>query len=411
MFSGLGSISDLNQQFAQFTSNLTNLDSLQDGTTTNQTSSNGKVESNDEGPGRDGRKSDALQALEAENAELREELQVERSLGMDLKAYLSVKDDQLQLKETEVTELRDIIRGMELSETNSAKELAEYKVDCERRIRLLTDSVSDYQHREEELQKRLEYLSSQRTTSKSDDSEPSNDAIDHEALLAESQEAHQAAQRTIADLTRRLDQSASDLSQATKIEADLRAEANFKKNEIDALNTLVEGLQVQLRQASESVAAASHASSSELDEKAAAIERLEADVQGYLNSIVQLNEERDASLERCAAAESRSASLEERLRSVQDSATQQSASASGALDELSQAKELAEDRARLVRDAEGKVGALTEKLKDMMHRFAELKSKSTTHAQQLEERVAEITKLAQAKVGTLLFRRFICPQF
>ena len=403
MFSGLGSISDLNQQFAQFTSNLTNLDSLQDGTTTNQTSSNGKVESNDEGPGRDGRKSDALQALEAENAELREELQVERSLGMDLKAYLSVKDDQLQLKETEVTELRDIIRGMELSETNSAKELAEYKVDCERRIRLLTDSVSDYQHREEELQKRLEYLSSQRTTSKSDDSEPSNDAIDHEALLAESQEAHQAAQRTIADLTRRLDQSASDLSQATKIEADLRAEANFKKNEIDALNTLVEGLQVQLRQASESVAAASHASSSELDEKAAAIERLEADVQGYLNSIVQLNEERDASLERCAAAESRSASLEERLRSVQDSATQQSASASGALDELSQAKELAEDRARLVRDAEGKVGALTEKLKDMMHRFAELKSKSTTHAQQLEERVAEITKLAQAKVGILLF--------
>lgn len=403
MFSGLGSISDLNQQFAQFTSNLTNLDSLQDGTTTNQTSSNGKVESNDEGPGRDGRKSDALQALEAENAELREELQVERSLGMDLKAYLSVKDDQLQLKETEVTELRDIIRGMELSETNSAKELAEYKVDCERRIRLLTDSVSDYQHREEELQKRLEYLSSQRTTSKSDDSEPSNDAIDHEALLAESQEAHQAAQRTIADLTRRLDQSASDLSQATKIEADLRAEANFKKNEIDALNTLVEELQVQLRQASESVAAASHASSSELDEKAAAIERLEADVQGYLNSIVQLNEERDASLERCAAAESRSASLEERLRSVQDSATQQSASASGALDELSQAKELAEDRARLVRDAEGKVGALTEKLKDMMHRFAELKSKSTTHAQQLEERVAEITKLAQAKVGILLF--------
>jgi DNA anti-recombination protein RmuC len=50
-------------------------------------------------------------------------------------------------------------------------------------------------------------------------------------------------------------------------------------------------------------------------------------------------------------------------------------------------------------ESEGKVATLTEKLKDMMHRFAELKSKSAAQLQQAEDKYRDLTKIAQAKVG------------
>lgn len=393
MFSGLGSISDLNQQFAQFTSNLTNLDSLQDGSVSGQPNSGG--------PGQNEQKSDSLHTLKAENTELRVELQTQQSLVEDLKAYLSVKDSELNLKETEADGLRDSIRCVERAEAHSAKELADYKRECERKIQSLTDTVAEYQRREKDLltaQKLVEIPPGQPHLPKSDDYNLPITATNHEAMLTESQESYKAAQRTIADLTRRLDQVTSDLARAAEVESELRAEAKLVLEQSLSLSSSVEDMRVQLRRADESAVSSTDELRAQLDEKTVVIERLEADMQGYLNNIVELNEEHNATLERCASAESRCVALEERLRTVLDSSELNSASTSDALGELGRARELAEDRARLVQEAENKVTTLTEKLKDMMHRFAELKSKSTSQAQQLQERVTEITKLAQAKV-------------
>lgn len=401
MFSGLGSISDLNQQFAQFTSNLTNLDSLQDGSASSQ--------SNAFEPKHNEQKLDSLRTLEAENAALRVELQTQQSLVEDLKAYLSIKDHELNLKETEADGFRDSIRTVERAEAHSAKELTEYKTECEKRIHFLTDKVIGYERREDDLlaaQKGFENVPGQPLFSKSEDRNIPNSVTNHEAILAESQEAYIAAQQTITDLTRRLGLVTSDLARAQRVETELRTEVKLELEKSLSLNSLVEDMRVQLWRADESNVTSTDESQAKLKEQAAVIERLEADMQGYLNNIVELNEEHNTTLARCASAESRCAALEERLRTVLESSEQRSASTSDALGELGRVRELAEDRARLVQEAENKVATLTEKLKDMMHRFAELKSKSSAQAQQMQERVAEITKLAQAKVHAVRCRVF-----
>lgn len=404
MFSGLGSISDLNQQFAQFTSNLTNLDSLQDGSNPiPATAKTGHATSDDQ--------SSTVRSLELANEKLTEELSCQQSLMNDLKAYLSVKDDQLTSKDAEIVFLtKELNQAIELEQV-ATKALSEYRLQTEEKLKALTEDLADRQspkkrvdkitqsnelkvasRKIEELERRLaEALFARPAGSEESQSDVSEDSS-HALALEESHRATALADQQVQELKEHL----------TAVEKDIISQKNQYSSELDNANQCIEQLRSDLLTSSASATSQIAELQVQLSEKAGALEKLEVDLQAYLNNIVELNEEKSLLLDRIARAESRCVELEASLRATQASVSslehQNTHTSNAASDEVAQLRDLADTRMRLLQEAEGKVSTLTEKLKDMMHRFAELKAKSTGQNQQLEERLADITKLAQAKV-------------
>ncbi len=402
MFSGLGSISDLNQQFAQFTSNLTNLDSLQDGSTPIPATTKSANATDDQ--------TSIVRSLELANEKLTEELSCQQSLVNDLKAYLAVKDDQLNSKDAEVVLLtKELNQAIELEQV-ATKAFSEYKAQTEEKLKALTEDLADRQSprkrgdknvhanelkvangKVEELERQLAEALNAHSVQPVASQSLSEDSS-HVLALEESRRAAVVADQQILELKEHL----------TAVEKDLLFQKTKYSSELDNANQCIEQLRSDFLTSSTSAASQIAEFQVQLSEKAGALEKLESDLQSYLNNIVELNEEKGSLLDRSTRAESRCAELEASLRATQASVSslehQHASAGNTASDELAQARELADTRMRLLQEAEGKVSTLTEKLKDMMHRFAELKAKSTTQNQQLEERLADITKLAQAKV-------------
>ena len=409
MFSGLGSISDLNQQFAQFTSNLTNLDSLQDGSNPiPATAKTGHATSDDQ--------SSTIRSLELANEKLTEELSCQQSLMNDLKAYLSVKDDQLTSKDAEIVFLtKELNQAIELEQV-ATKALSEYRLQTEEKLKALTEDLADRQspkkrvdkitqsnelkvasRKIEELERRLaEALNARPVGSEASQSGVSEDSS-HALALEESHRATALADQQVQELKEHL----------TAVEKDIISQKNHYSSELDNASECIEQLRSDLLTSSASATSQIAELQVQLSEKAGVLEKLEVDLQAYLNNIVELNEEKSLLLDRIARAESRCVELEASLRATQASVSslehQNTSTSNAASDEVAQLRDLADTRMRLLQEAEGKVSTLTEKLKDMMHRFAELKAKSTGQNQQLEERLADITKLAQAKVYIQIF--------
>lgn len=382
MFSGLGSISDLNQQFAQFTSNLTNLDSLQDGTAVPNSSAT---------PDHSEINSDSFSLLEQANNKLTEELEVQKALVGELKAYLLVKDEQLHTGEFEVTDLTNQVKRAVELERDTRESFSHYKIEAEERIKILGEKLTLQKDR---IQKSIQPTECKPNIVHDDcfEQRKSSDIEDElRDMLNESRQACRSADKQLEDLSCCLTKVQSDLTSSEK-------ELQLKNCESRDAILLVEELRAQLCIATDRLTACEEETEAHQKALTNVIERLESDVQGYLNNIVELKDEQAKYLERCSVAEARNAELEEQLV-VQKCSEQNSALANNSsVDALAQQIELAETRARLLQEADGKVGTLTEKLKDMMHRFADLKSKSSLQAQQLEERITEITKLAQGKV-------------
>jgi chromosome segregation ATPase len=426
MFSGLGSLSDLNNTFSQFTSNLTNLDSLQDGNT-QQPSLIPQIVNNSSIDGQ--HSSDSIHRLEQKNVELSELLQAEQALVNDLKAYLTVKDELLQNKDAEVTGLTERIHVAERKLQEVTHSFEVFKAESEERINAATPTLvvpepisptkksiaekkvakltSTVENLTSELKfandkiSELETLFGPQMVSAQHVSEPLKDhkvENDLRNLVNEGSEALHAAEKQIKDLELQLAKTTNELITKNVTEAELRSLVLLHASEMSDANTRIDDLETQLSAAQDASAQTVDAPTLEVSAKQADVERLEGETQSYLNSIVELNEKNTDLLRKSAAAEEERAALAVKLQTLIDSSQHQSESAGSVNNELAQLSEACETKTRLLQESEVKVSTLTEKLKDMMHRFAELKSKSSFNAQQLEERIADITKLAQAKV-------------
>ena len=428
MFSGLGSLSDLNNTFTQFTSNLTNLDSLQDGNTQQPNLTPQIVISNST----DGQhSSDSIHRLEQKNVELSELLQVEQALVNDLKAYLTVKDELLQNKEAEVTGLTERIHVAERQLQEVTHSFEVLKVESEERINAATPTLvvsepisptkkSIAEKKVAKLTSTVENLTSELKFANDKISELENmlaaspqmvsaphvseSLKDHKVendlrnLVNEGSEAFHAAEKQIKHLEQQLAKATNDLATKNVTEAELRSLVLLHASEMSDANTRIDDLETQLSAAQDASAQTIDALTMEVSTKQADVERLEGETQSYLNSIVELKEKKTDLVRKSAAAEEERAALAIKLQTLMQSSHQQSESADSVNNEFAQLTEVCETKTRLLQESEVKVSTLTEKLKDMMHRFAELKSKSSLNAQQLEERIADITKLAQAKV-------------
>jgi chromosome segregation ATPase len=129
-----------------------------------------------------------------------------------------------------------------------------------------------------------------------------------------------------------------------------------------------------------------------------AVQRLESEVKTYVDNVVQLNEEKEQLQTQVQSLQRRLQETEAQLQDVCQSAAQNGEavqSTQSVVQELQTALTRAQQSNT---ESEGKVTTLTEKLKDMMHRFAELKSKSGAQLQQEQEKYADLLKIAQAKV-------------
>lgn len=312
MFSGLGSIADLNQQFAQFTSNLTNLDTLQDG-------SEGKTAN-----------------VGTQNKDKDNEYKVKYEAAMESLASASVVSDAQQF---EIGELQRAVADLreQLSAANAEFDI--YKKESEQRLSeavMLKSSATEAQQGQHASTINIE----------------GNDAV-----LAELQ-AH---------------------LEATEL-------ANVK-------------LKIEIRTLSEKLLSKEKSLADALQERNEEIAKLEAELQKYITSIVEASDARTALESQVQDLQMRLAKAEGQLEQSRQTAQQNSEVAKSSLTESETLQAQMMQAQQAQSEAEGKVATLTEKLKDMMHRFAELKSKSAAQLQQAEDKYRDLTKIAQAKVG------------
>lgn len=334
MFSGF---TDLNSQFAQFTSNLTNLDSLQDG------SASSKVEKiNIEG---ETSSHDDISSLEKHIIELQLHVAQRDSDCEQANSKLSAFQQELLHERGLVTTLQEDLRQAREEKSEMYGQFETFRLKSQEEVHELRSKLH-------QLQCKVE--SNSRTEVA--DTTAAEVFPDKNVSLVNLEEL-KGAMLTIDDLKTRLS------------EADANTTELAQKLEKQSLSS------------------------------AAKVEQLENDIQGYLNNIAGLNQENGSLKAILAASEAQCVAYEAKLQQITASATDRDAAICSALDEAQQLQSALSHKEAQVQELEAKIGTLKDKLKDMMHRFAELKSKSAAQIQHLEERVAEVSQLMQAKVN------------
>lgn len=340
MFSGLGSITDLNNQFAQFTSNLTNLDSLQDGTSnsgTNQVAAGGKCDSQVD-----------VTSLEKHIFELQIKLaQQESESEATNSTLLACQQDLLQEKSVTAT-LQIELRTVCEEKDEICAQLEAFKVKSQKEKSTLRSKLQ-----------RLE-------------------ADAKGAGKLHTEEVAKEPDPEIDFLNVRLQTTASELETA--------------RSNITDLETRLAAAETSATELTQQYESQSQGSTAKMDQ-------LEKDIQGLLSNIVELSEENGSLRTRLAVSEGHCKALEAQLEQTTASATDRDVAISSSLDEAQILKRALGEKDAQVEELQVQAGTLKDKLKDMMHRFAELKAKSGSQIQHLEERVAEVTQLMQAKVS------------
>lgn len=347
MFSGLGSIADLNSQFAQFTSNLTNLDSLQDGTSgskAEQSHIDGKPKGSDDRSPTE----EILKDLNHQLAQRDHDASLTQAMLLSCQEELSQKNsvvDMLQRQLQEAHEAKDRV----CSQFEELREVSQQE-------------ISTLRYQLHQLQSAAAGSSGTKETVEFDSATVQVRANNDSELVV---------------LMEQLQASVASL---------------------DSAHSTITNMEARLSQANTSIAELTQMCHDQSQSSTRKLEEMEREVQGYLSNIVELNEDNAALRASLAESEAQRTACEDRLQQVTASATDRDAAMNSSLDEAGQLQGLLSQKEAQVSELEGKTSTLKEKLKDMMHRFAELKSKSAAQVQHLEERVAEVTQLMQAKV-------------
>lgn len=352
MFSGLGSIADLNSQFAQFTSNLTNLDSLQDGTGGKKAVQE-HVDGKPKGSEDQSSAEDRLKELNNHLAQRDHDAALTQALLLSCQEEVSQKNSFV-----------DVLQR-QLQEEHEAK--AHICAQFEELREVSQQEISTLRHQLHQLQSAASGSSATKETVISEVTTV-NVCVNNDSELVALREQLQAsvasldaARSTISAMEARQSQSSTSIAELTQTCEDLSQNSTKKQEE------------------------------------------MEREVQGYLGNIVELNEDNTVLRASLAESEAKRAACENRLQQATASATDRDAAMNSSLDEAGQLQGLLSQKEAQVSELEGKTSTLKEKLKDMMHRFAELKSKSAAQVQHLEERVVEVSQLMQAKVGFCVF--------
>jgi chromosome segregation ATPase len=397
MFSGLGSIADLNQQFAQFTSNLTNLDSLQDGENTKKESAvtnDVDVEADAE---RTRRLEDqlaeckvlydsAMDNLAVSNNEVGSqkvrivELQQEVE---ELRGYLSVATGNFEAYREQSEKRIQTLMHAQASvqpQSDSADSPAEIgDVDHPQEVIRLHGEISQCEARNADLMKDI---AEHKRKAKADQKESRQLLAERDASI---QRLEQQVQEFVQSLVGLEDEKIILQARAAQLEGEIQRAADVA-TERDALLKRMAQLEDDAQKA---VA---------LQEDKAALAARVAALEDDLRSTASLRDEKDALAMKANRLEAAHGELERQLSQVRESAAQSGEAVSSTQQLTKRLQQDVLDAQRGAAEAEGKVATLTEKLKDMMHRFAELKTKSAAQLQQAEEKYADLTKIAQAKV-------------
>jgi chromosome segregation ATPase len=364
MFSGLGSIADLNQSFAQFTSNLTNLDTLQqDGSAARAQGDEKKAAA----PAQGDTTIDQLNEYKAMYESALESLSTANS-------EVEVGRSTIAALEQEVAEVRNY-----LSVTTTTFE--EYKSETEERIRQL-------------IEKQAAKSTPRKAAAGTEDTGVAERFAlkikDLEEKLELSERSNTALRGNVSELNARTEDTGVADRLALKIQ-ELEEKLELSERGNTALRSDVSELNAKL-------AACAAELQGSADSHNLAVQRLESEVKTYVDNVVQLNEEKEQLQTQVQSLQRRLQVTEAQLQDVCQSAAQ-SGEAVQSTQSVVQELQTALTRAQQSNiDSEGKVATLTEKLKDMMHRFAELKSKSGAQLQQEQEKYADLLKIAQAKV-------------
>ena len=206
MFSGIGSISDLNQQFAQFTTNLTNLDNLQ-----NESSSTGSDSQSIPHPPAD---TDKFQQLENELSEYKamyesaldslgttqKEVDAQKQMVLDLqeevkevRGYLSATSTSFEAYRSEAEENIQNLKQLELNasspmpispnaETLPMKQHGEIVANLQEQIEIL--KIADFRRNEEIKLLNAKYVEAE-STIQSHLKEKEEWALKHESAIGD----------------------------------------------------------------------------------------------------------------------------------------------------------------------------------------------------------------------------------
>jgi chromosome segregation ATPase len=400
MFSGLGSIADLNQQFAQFTSNLTNLDSLQEGETSkkevtapNIVPSNASEEMTRQledqlaeykvlyDSAMENLKTSNEEAASQKSRALELQLEVEEVRGY-LSATTTNFDAYREQSEIRIQALLTAQHATQPDAGGGGAEAESRGVDNSEEVFRLQGEISKCEARNAELTKEI---ADNKRKAKAEGKESQRLIAERDASIQRLEQQVQEFQQSVVGLE---DEKAALQTRAAQLEADLQSAAGVEA-ERDALLAKVAHLEDEAQKA-----AVVRAENTALAARVAALEE-------NLRSAASLRDEKDALLAKTSRLEATNSELEGKLSQVRESAAQSGETASATQQQTERLQRDLQEAQRGAADAEGKVATLTEKLKDMMHRFAELKTKSAAQLQQAEDKYADHTKLAQAKVRYL----------
>ena len=396
MFSGLGSINDLNQQFAQFTSNLTNLDTLQNDSSQEPVTSISTGKSTD--------KDVKIKTLEAELASL----------------YQKLHDTEFEL-----TNKNENIISIDNRNKDLEREVSEVRGYLSSTTKLYEELKDDYEIKTTALEEALQSVQTNTPTqspTKNQDSELQK----LKTKLTKSIAATKEYKATITDLNNQLSSKDTELSNLQSQLNDYEVKFNDMKNmkmEFEDMKTLkdneISELKLQLEEQQHQLNTLSNIEIQLTEYKDKNIELInlinttnlqhndiinnyEQEQNENLNNIVKLNDEKAIIETKMNEQKTEIIKLKEIITNnnnnneINNSILLQNTTNNNEIIELK--KELT-IKSEKMQETEKNITILTEKIKEIMHRYAELKTKTATQLQQADEKYNNLTSILQAKVN------------